>query len=74
MDDYPSWVCGICGEKYGKVSMAKRGGIATWHEDECGICGDFTACTEPRDFGHLRKGWRQARAYYRRRREHGHLA
>ena len=53
--DYPAWVCGDCGDKYGR----RECGIATWHEDECGICGQTALVTEPRDFGHLNDGWQK---------------
>ncbi len=42
-------VCIDCGEKYGK----RLPSMATWHRAECDICGNFTACTEPRDYGYL---------------------
>jgi len=50
---YPQWICPPCGNKWGN----KECGIATWHNDECGICKTFSFVTEPRDFGHLKKGW-----------------
>lgn len=50
---YPMWICADCGTKYGRHPV----GIATWHEDVCGICGRKTGCTEPRDFGGLNDGW-----------------
>ena len=50
-DDYPSWVCAVCGEKYGRHPA----GVSTWHVGACGICGRVTGVTEPRDFGHLRE-------------------
>jgi hypothetical protein len=52
--EYPAWVCLDCGRKYGKHDV----GVATWHEDTCGICGRVTGVTEARDFGCLREGWR----------------
>jgi hypothetical protein len=54
--EYPTWVCLDCGLKYGWHDA----GVATWHEDTCGICGRVTGVTEPRDFGHLRPGWEDA--------------
>lgn len=51
--EYPEWICSDCGAKHGK----RECGIATWHEDTCGICGEVKQCTEPRDFGHLKEGW-----------------
>ena len=57
MKYYPAWICGDCGDKHGK----RECGTATWHEDECGICGAVTLTTEPRDFGHLKAGWEKDR-------------
>ena len=51
--DYPTWICGDCGTKYGR----KPCGIATWDMGVCGVCGKTTAVTEPRDFNHLKEGW-----------------
>ena len=51
--EYPEWVCGDCGEKYGR-RLPK---LATWHDGDCEICGFTNAVTEPRDFGHLKEGW-----------------
>ena len=51
---YPVWVCSECGDRYGR----RECGIATWHRDTCGVCGqDDVMCTEPRDFGHLKPEW-----------------
>ena len=50
----PVWICLPCGTIYGNRAM----GVATIHVDTCGVCGKYDYCTEPRDFGHLRKGWR----------------
>jgi hypothetical protein len=50
---YPDWVCRPCGWAYGRFPNQDR--VSTWHQDTCGICGHHTACTEPRDFGHLRE-------------------
>lgn len=55
-DYYPAWVCSACGAKYGR----RRCGVATWHMGTCGICGIEACVTEPRDFGHLQTGWREA--------------
>jgi len=60
---YPAWICSPCGRKYGR----RECGIATWHEDDCGVCGERGMVTEPRDFGHLKDGWRQARRAAKRR-------
>lgn len=53
-DYYPAWLCITCGMKYGKRTPK----FATWHEDDCGICGKRESVTEPRDFGHLKQNWR----------------
>jgi hypothetical protein len=50
---YPDWICRPCGFAYGRFPHTYR--VSTYHQDTCGICGEFTACTEPRDFGHLRQ-------------------
>ncbi len=50
---YPDWICQSCGETYGKGMP--EGHLATWHQNECGLCNDYTAVTEPRDFKHLKK-------------------
>jgi hypothetical protein len=50
---YPDWICRPCGFAYGRFPSQDR--VSTYHQDTCGICGEFTACSEPRDFGHLRK-------------------
>lgn len=53
---YPQWVCHPCGTKWGR----KECGIATWHIDTCGICGNITSVTEPRDYGHLKGEWKRS--------------
>lgn len=53
---YPEWVCIDCGIKHGR----KRPGLATWHSENCGICGKYKYVTEPRDFGHLLDGWQNS--------------
>ena len=50
---YPDWICRPCGFAYGRFPSQDR--VSTYHQDTCGICGEVTACSEPRDFGHLRK-------------------
>lgn len=55
--DQPGWVCYKCGKKYGSF----RCGLATWHQDHCGVCGEWQSCTEPRDFGYLLLGWKDKR-------------
>lgn len=53
---YPDWICLDCGQRLG--NRPTTGELATWHEDTCGVCYRLAPCTEPRDFGHLRNGWR----------------
>ena len=55
--DYPRWVCHDCGVRYGK--LGRQAGVATYHPDTCDVCGQHASCTVPRDFGHLRDGWKQ---------------
>jgi hypothetical protein len=50
---YPAWICLPCGEKHGRGMP--EGHVATWNVQPCGICGDDTWVTEPRDFRHLKK-------------------
>jgi hypothetical protein len=50
---YPDWICRPCGFAYGRFPKQDR--VSTYHTDTCGICGEVTACSEPRDFGHLRQ-------------------
>lgn len=55
--EQPTWICYKCGIKYGSFKC----GQATWHHDHCGCCGNWQACTEPRDFGYLLLGWKDKR-------------
>jgi len=55
-DDYPYWLCFDCGRAHGR-SPAE--GACTVHEGTCGLCGKTAPVTQPRDFGHLKPGWRQ---------------
>jgi hypothetical protein len=50
---YPDWICRPFGFAYGRFPSQDR--VSTYHQDTCDICGELTACSEPRDFGHLRK-------------------
>lgn len=50
---YPTWICGDCGRLYGR----RTPGIATYHINNCDVCGRLLFVTEPRDFGHLKPGW-----------------
>jgi len=58
----PEWVCTSCGELYGiwwengdYTGPTKH--AATYHVDDCRVCGKHLPCTEARDFGYLRKEW-----------------
>lgn len=53
---YPDWICKTCGCLHGNRPAGNPYG-ATWHTNKCGICGEATEVTEPRDFGHLKEGW-----------------
>lgn len=54
---YPSAICYDCGEKHGHRVPT----MATWYLETCDICGEKASCTQPRDFGHLKPGWEDAR-------------
>jgi len=54
-DSYPRWICNDCGSKHGR----RLPDIATWHQGKCDLCQQVASVTEPRDFGHLRTGWRK---------------
>lgn len=56
-DYYPAWVCIDCGNKYGRGYP--DGHCCTVHNGTCGLCGQTKPVTEPRDFGHLKQGWRE---------------
>lgn len=49
---YPDWICRTCAYEHGRFPKLDR--ISCWHEGTCGICGEQTSVTEPRDFGGLR--------------------
>jgi hypothetical protein len=51
---YPDWICNQCGRNHGKRPEGNPYG-ATYHRGECGICGETTEVTEPRDFGHIKE-------------------
>lgn len=58
----PQWVCNGCGEKWGQwwEEGEYKGPVpnfATYHMDNCDVCGKHKSVTESRDFGYLRKGW-----------------
>lgn len=55
--DQPTCICYKCGIKYGSFKC----GQATWHQDHCGCCGEWQACTEPINFGYLLLGWKSHR-------------
>ena len=58
----PEWVCNDCGENYGlwwengDYSGPTRH-AATYHVDDCRVCGRNVPCTEARDYGYLNKDW-----------------
>jgi hypothetical protein len=64
---YPAWICRPCGETHGR--RTPEGHISTWHEDICGICGNVTEVSEPRDFGHIKK-WPLTPKKFLRKRSH----
>lgn len=61
---YPTWICDECGVRWGHwyqpQTVAPKLHCATYHYGECDLCGcKDTPVTEPRDYGHLIKGWKQ---------------
>lgn len=52
MKPTPEWICKQCAERH--CRGMPEGHIATWHVDECGVCGWRVAVTEPRDFGGMK--------------------
>lgn len=58
----PEWVCIPCGEKWGSwwtggTYKGPQPHVATFHEGECGVCGNTRSVTEARDFGYLLPDW-----------------
>jgi hypothetical protein len=51
LKSYPVWVCRLCASK-GSSNRGKWSLVATYHADQCGVCGEMKAVTEPRDFGY----------------------
>lgn len=45
-------VCRDCGVKYGTY----KGGVSSWWDDDCNVCGEHKPVTETRDFNYLKKG------------------
>ena len=43
-----AWICSPCGKKHGTRVPT----MATFHLGKCDYCGEETAVTEPRDYGH----------------------
>jgi hypothetical protein len=54
---YPDWICPDCGKLYGRGWP--KGHVGTFHNGACDLCGVQAYVTEPRDYGHLRDGWRE---------------
>lgn len=60
--DQPNWVCSSCGEKWGRWwengdYVGPTPHFATYHMDDCSVCGKHKSVTEARDYGFMRKGW-----------------
>lgn len=61
-----NWICADCGNIARYVTICTRrvgapqlnldrvakGGVATFHDGVCDLCGRETVVTQPRDFGH----------------------
>jgi hypothetical protein len=56
MKPYPAWIWAPLRQKHGTREV----GFATWHEDECGVCGSIELVTEPKDFLGLKGKWKLA--------------
>lgn len=52
-DRVSDYVCYKCGSKYLTEQQKSRGHISTYHEDNCGLCGEFTSLTSIRNFNYL---------------------
>lgn len=50
MSEYPSWVCTPCAKAAG--AKWPEGHVATFHQDQCGVCLKITEVTQPRDWGY----------------------
>jgi hypothetical protein len=61
--DYPNWICWDCGSKYGSwyqgdTYTGPKYHCSTNHYGTCDVCKrKGISVTEPRDYGHLVKGW-----------------
>jgi hypothetical protein len=60
----PDWVCNDCGREFGLLyqpeMVTKDTGTmrySTYHSGTCGVCKEYKAVTEPRDFGYLLDTW-----------------
>ncbi len=53
------WICRMCGEKY--CTNVRKAEVSYYHLGVCDICGVYSPTTEPRDFGGLKKDWRELR-------------
>lgn len=53
---YPEWICHDCAIVW---CRGRTPGIATWHEDTCGVCQQTKLVTEPRDYGGMSAEWWQ---------------
>lgn len=50
---YPSYICLNCGEKHCNGLTKNIVYASTFHMGVCDICGETSALTQPRDYGHL---------------------
>lgn len=61
--NYPSYICHDCGVEWGSWYVRSEyvgppHWCSTMHMGVCDLCGKVDiAVTEPRDYGHLKKGW-----------------
>jgi hypothetical protein len=53
--EYPNWACWDCGTKHG----TRANFVASWHDGKCDVCKENKAVTEPRDFGHFPRWFKE---------------
>lgn len=49
-DEYPAWVCIDCVKKAPQTNINQQ--VFTFHLGECGVCGEETVVTDPKNYGY----------------------